>query len=194
MTALSQLPATCSDRFTVGHVGRVFFATDSTGRRSWIRPENLSPELRGMDAEGLAKCLNVGRLTLSQSGDAFALRWDARICGGGPISGLIAYWATKAVCYGTATAAVTGAIVATGGAAAGAAASLAGGALGTASGVAAGAGAVAGAIGASAAATAAATEITAATVGGAGLAATVAAVESASLGVGAFFTAIPFLP
>lgn len=91
----------------------------------------------------------------------------------GPILGAAGYWLTKSLCYGTAVGAASATVIATGGAAAGAVGTAAA-AMGTT------------------AATAVATEVTVATVASAGgIAGAIAAVESASMAVGAFLTALP---
>lgn len=56
-----------------------------------------------------------GYLRVKQLSDGiYILEAKVRGDGGGPISGAIAYWATKTLCYGTAVAAATTAVVATG--------------------------------------------------------------------------------
>ena len=128
--------------------------------------------------------------------------------GGGPVSGLVAYWVTKSLCYGTAAAAATTAVVATGGTAVafatGAAATVAAGAVAAGAGTAVAvagvtaevaAGVVAGGLVATTGMVGGAAMATTAVVTSAGsVAAAVAAVETASLSVGAFFAALPFLP
>lgn len=114
-----------------------------------------------------------------------------RLLGGGPISGIIGYWLTKTVCYGTATAAAASIVVATGGAA-GAAAGAA--AAGITAGASTGAAVVGGAI-AGAGFAAEAAVVTGTAVGAVGtVSGVIVAVESTSTAVGVFLTALPFLP
>lgn len=152
----------------------------------------VDPVLRNITTSGLKRFQEAGYIAVSQlDNDEFALRARVRGLGGGPITGAIVYFATKAICYGTAVAAAGGAVVATGG--------LAGalsGALVTATtvGTTAGTSLVAGTI-AGAGLTAEAGALTASVVASAGtIGAAVAVVESASVSAGLFFTAIPFLP
>ena len=158
---------------------------------SQVQRCDLSQELRGMPEDNLKAFLKAGYLSVKKLDDEYGIDARYRLRGGGPISGAIAYWATKTFCYGTAVAATGAAVVATGG--------VAGAALGATSaaatlGASAGATVVGGAI-AGAGGTALAAEVTVAAITGpAGIAGAVAAVESASLGMGALFTAIPFLP
>ena len=111
--------------------------------------------------------------------------------GGGPITGAIAYWAVKTLCYGAAVAAAGTAVAATGGAAGAAL-----GALGAAStlGASAGATVLGGAIAGAGLAGEAATATAAVVTGAGGLAAAAAAVESASMAAWAVATLCPFLP
>lgn len=111
--------------------------------------------------------------------------------GGGPISGAIAYWAVKTLCYGTAVAAAGTAVVATGGAAGAAGGALVAAATGGATmGATIAGGAIAGAGLAGEAVTATAAVATAT----GGIAGAIAAVESASMAAWAACTLCPFLP
>ncbi|MFA5074702.1 MAG: hypothetical protein WC436_01210 [Candidatus Babeliales bacterium] len=131
-------------------------------------------------------------LFINQMSDGeYCIHAKTRLLGGGPICGFISYWLTKTLCYGTAVAATSTIVVATGGAAGAAVgAATAAATLGASAGATVVGGAIAGAGLAAEAAVATGTAVTA--VGG--ITATVAAVETASTAVGAFFTAIPFLP
>ena len=98
-----------------------------------VQSHFVDPLLKRMSSEQLktfveqGNCIRVIRL----SNDEYRLQAMVPGKGGGPVSGLIAYWVTKSLCYGTAAAAATTAVVATGGAAAafatGAAATVAAG-------------------------------------------------------------------
>jgi len=130
----------------------------------------------------------------------YALNLKHRLCGGGPVSGFVAYWVTKVFCYGTAAAALTTATVGTCGAAGAvaggaAAAAGAGAAAAIGSGTAATVAGIGGAMvaGGSAAAAGGAAVATGAVLAS-GVSTAVAAVETGSTAVGLFFTAIPFLP
>lgn len=175
-----------------------------------IQPCFVDPLLRRMSPEKFDKFLEQGNRVkaIRLSNGEHRLQAMVPGLGGGPISGLIAYWATKSLCYGTAAAAATTAVVATGGTAVafatGAAATAAAGTIAAGAGTAvvvAGATATEAAVivaGGLAATTGmvegAALATTAAVTSAGGIAAAVAAVESASFAAGAFFAAIPFLP
>lgn len=143
-----------------------------------VQQYNLSKDLRGIDNETLIDFLKFGYLSIKKIGDEYGIDYKARMLGGGPISGAIAYWATKTLCYGTA---VAGAV--SGGLAAGATL-----------GASAGATVVGGAIAGAGLATEAAMVTTGVVTSAGGIAGAVAAVETASIGACALFTAIPFLP
>lgn len=187
---------------------------DNTGYKvfdkgHWNRVNNydVDPTLRKMNKEQLCKYMAAGckiRAKRCSNGD-YVLRTFVPGKGGGPVTGFAAYWATKVICYGTAAAATATVVVATAPAAAafatGAAATVAAGSIAAGAGTAAvagitaevAAGVVAGGIAAAGAEGAAAATVATVSAAG-GIGAAVAAVEAASWGVGAFFTAIPFLP
>ncbi len=167
------------------------FYVKHDGIQTKVANYHLTKELRGISPQCLQGFLEVGYLSLKKIGDEFAIQGSLRLLGGGPISGAVGYWLTKTLCYGTAVAAATTAVVATGGAAGAATGALVAGSTASAT---MGASVVGGAIAGAGLAAEAAT-LTGATVLGAGsVAGAVAAVESASLTVGAILTAIPFLP
>lgn len=184
--------------------GEKGFHVSRDGEVHAVKNHWVDPELRNTTKERLALLKNVGYIDVVQMDDGeFRLQSKVRGLGGGPVSGLIAYWLTKSAMYGTAavvgTATIAGATAAAVAAAPAAAAPaiiaagagttkalMAGTTVATA---AAGAGVVA-AVGAEAAGLA-----VAGTVASAGsIAGAVAFVESSSLAAGAFFAAIPFLP
>lgn len=165
---------------------------------------SVDPLLRKMKKEQMKKFLMSGRIMVNQATDGgYTLKSAVNLKGGGPVSGAIAYWVTKSLCWGgvgiAASAAATGIVAATiATAGAGTGAIVAGGcaygvgvtAAGTAS-------AAAGAAALTAAGVSAATATTAvaATATGAGSAAAViASIETASVGVSFAFTVCPFLP
>lgn len=162
---------------------------------------DLSKDLRGISGKALSSLFKRnGALQVSRVGNDFRIDSRERLKGGGPISGAIAYWLTKTVCYGGMVAGMTAGTTAAVALAGPVAAPVAAG-LHVASVMAPAAvagttvGAVGAAIGTSAvlteAAVVAGSQLVVATgsVGGA-----IAAVESASTVVGGFFTALPFLP
>jgi len=174
---------------------------------------DLSGDLRGVSKDGLKKLFARGKaIQATRVGQDWSLKTTERVKGGGPIAGYIAYWSMKALCYGglagaagaglTAAAALALPAGAVGGVMAPAvAASLtvgapaAVGAAATASMGTGGALLVSTVVASNAAAatgvTLAAAEIatTAAATGG-----IVASIETSSLGVGLFFSSLPFLP
>lgn len=157
-----------------------------------VENHELDPTLRKINASNIQQFLKVGSIRVSQLSDGrFALKSHIKGLCGGPVSGAVAYWATKTICYGTAVAAAESAKVITGGAAGGVMGVLTtASTLGTSGAVSLVGGAIAGST-----LTAEATLITAGAISSAGsVAAAAAAVESASLSVGALFTLCPFLP
>jgi hypothetical protein len=182
-----------------------------------IEPDCVDAMLRKINYKQRALyILKGGGLVLDQTDTGeYTLQSIGNIKGGGPVSGAIAYWVTKSLCWGgvaaaasVATAGVVAAGIATGGAAIGASAgavatatgvattgtSLAIGAIGGGAAGAAGASLVAGGITATAGATAAATTAVTAGATAGGTVGLVAGIETASIGASAFFTLIPFLP
>jgi hypothetical protein len=177
---------------TLRHDGMSFHVRQG-GALHKVESYDVDPTLRKINKSNLGAYLKQGRIGVTKLSDgSFALRSQMQGLGGGPISGMIAYWATKSLCYGgfiagagaavvlpTTLPALAGAAMLTGGASA---------AVTTGAGIAA---AVITDVGLAAHAGA----LTVATVSSAGgVAAAVAAVESASLGAATFFTALPFLP
>lgn len=182
-----------------------------------LGPEAVDASILKMDFKQRNMYLiKGGSLALNQTNDGdFLLRIAPKLKGAGPISGAIAYWLTKSLCWGgvvTAATAATGGMIAAGIATGGAAVGASAGAIATVTGTATAAagagiamagGGAAGAVGATIAAggmAATAGGITAATtataagataVGAAGL---VASIETASTAAGFFFTIIPWLP
>lgn len=158
-----------------------------------VEKHNMNPLLRAIaQHKALEKFVGDGYIRINKDeGGKYALLAKVRGNGGGPISGAIAYWATKTLCYGTAAAAATTAVVATGGAAGALTGALV---AGTTAGATTGATVVAGAIVGAGYASEAATLTAAVVTSSGGIAGTIAAVETGSLAAAAFFTAIPFLP
>lgn len=174
----------------VFHQNTFYIESAQYGRQE-IPRHRLANPLDKLTSENIERFLEVGYISVSAFNNQFALTAKVRGPGGGPVAGYIGYWATKVLCYGVATAAATTAIAATGGAAGAATGAIA---AGVTAGASTGATVVGGAIAGSGLAGEAAT-LTAATINASGsLAAAATAVESASLGVGAALTAIPFLP
>lgn len=162
-------------KITATYRGREFYVLDRNQREIQLERAFLSKDLRGISTAALEKCLNVSYLALNKVGESYSLTLKHRLSGGGPLTGFIGYWGTKLLCYGTATALATSAVVATGGAAAGVI-----GVVGTSTSSVVVLGGVASA---------------AETIAGAGtVAATITAVETASTSVGLWLLACPFLP
>lgn len=167
------------------------FHAIKNGRAYDVQKCFTDKQLRNVSSEQLREFLKQGYIAVNQMSDGeFSLQAHGRLVGGGPVTASILYWATKSLCYGTAVAAASTAVVATGGAAAGAL-TTAGVAVAT-GGAGVGAAAVSGAIAATAGGTALAVEATTGTIVAAGgLAGAVAAVETASMGAFAFGLALP---
>jgi hypothetical protein len=93
------------------------FFVEKDGIRQPIQKAFTSPLLRTIKPTQLvALHENGGYLKLKQMSDGeYSLDVLARINGGGPVAGQIAYWITKTLCYGTTAAATTAAVVAIGG-------------------------------------------------------------------------------
>jgi hypothetical protein len=175
-----------------------------------VQPYFVDSLLKRMNPKQIQRFVERGNRirAIRLSDGEYRLQAMVPVKGGGPISGLIAYWATKSLCYGAAATTAATAVVATGGTAVafatGAAATVAGGAIAATAGTAVtvagvtaaeAAGVIAGGLAVTTGmveGAALATTAVAASAGG--IAAAVAAVESASLAAGAFFAAIPFLP
>lgn len=178
-----------------------------------VSPVDLSGDLRGVSKDGLKKLFARGKaIQATRVGQDWSLRTTERVKGGGPIAGYIAYWTTKALCYGGLAGAAGAGLTAA------AAIALPAGAVGTvmAPAVAASLTVATPAVVGTAAATSMGTGgalLVSTVVGGNVAAATgvalvagevattavatggiVASVETASLGVGLFFSGLPFLP
>jgi len=176
---------------TLRHDGMSFHVRQG-GALHKVESYDVDPVLRKVNKSNLGAYLKAGKISVARMSDgSFALRSHVKGLGGGPISGMIAYWATKSLCYGgfiagagaavvlpTTLPALAGAAMITGGASAA---------------VTTGAGIAAAAIADVGLASAAGSGVVALTSAG-GIAGAVAAVESASIGAATFFTAIPFLP
>jgi hypothetical protein len=83
---------------------------------------NCDEALRNITMEHLQRILNHGYIKINEADDGqLSLRYYACLKGGGPLLSQIFYWGTKSILWGTligtATAATTGVVVATGGAA-----------------------------------------------------------------------------
>lgn len=180
-------------RVTLRHDGSLF--TVQRGKESHkVASYDTDQVLRQLNKINLARYLQNGRIRVSKLSDgSFILRSHIDGLGAGPLSGQIAYWVTKSLCYGTAAAAAGTAVAATGGAA-GVVTSLA--VTHATAGVSAGAGYVAAAIAGSGSQVLldAAVGITIGAGSGGSIATTMGLIEGAAIGAGAFFTAIPFLP
>ncbi len=141
------------------------------------------------------------KLEVTRVGSDYAIKRHEQLKGGGIVAGSIAYWVTKAVCYGVAGGAVAGvgtaavALAPVGGpiaAAIGGVALPGAGLAGTAaSGIAAG---IAGTASAAAASNAAAMAVASTAASAGGVAGVVTTIESASTTMGYIFTMIPWLP
>lgn len=158
-----------------------------------VKPYFVDSLLKRMNPEQVQRFIERGNRirAIRLSDGEYRLQAIVPVKGGGPISGAIAYWVVKSLCYGTAVAAAGTVVVATGGAAGAAV-----GAVAAASTLGAGAGAtvVGGAIAGAGLAGEAMTATTAVAACAGGIAGAVAAVESASMAAWAAATLCPFLP
>lgn len=172
-----------------------------------VSDADVSKDLRGISGGSLRKLFAKDKaLHVERLGSGYKINSRERLNGGGPISGWIAYWVTKSVCYGgiggaAVAGAATVATIAAPAAATAVAANLAGAGAGlavasvipgtaTAGATLVGSVVVANAAVATGAAIATAELATTAAAAG-GL---VAAVETTSTGIGLFFASLPFLP
>ncbi len=198
--------------------GRKGFYVRQDDKKQAIKKYFTDPILRDMTKTQLRAFLTNGYLTLNQMDDGeYSLKAKGRLIGGGPILGVIAYWVTKSLCYGTAIAATTTIAVGTAGTGValvtGGAAVIAGGtvataglatatAIGTTAGVITGGAVTAGTVATTAGIVAGGcataglgTQAALVTVGvvtsAGGIAATIAGVETASVAVGTFFGMLP---
>lgn len=188
-----------SSVFVPHNLGRVSLLHDAegfhaikNGRAYDVQKCFTDKQLRNVSSEQLREFLKQGYIAINQMSDGeFSLQAHGRLVGGGLVTASVLYWLTKSLCYGTAVAAASTAVVATGGAVAAGALTTAGVAVAT-GGAGIGAAAVSGAIATVAGGTAVAVEATAGTIVAAGgLAGAVAAVETASMGAFAFGLALP---
>ncbi len=169
--------------------GNGFFVVKN-GKEYKVESSNLDKQLRMMTPEQKILFLKKGHFKIHEIDGNYFIEASGKLKGGGPVSGAIAYWVTKTLCYGTAVAAAGTAVIATGGVGAITGAIATAGTLGATAGASVAAGAIAGA-----GLTGTATVATAGVITGAGsLAAAAAAVETASLSVSFAFTICPFLP
>lgn len=180
---------------SVIHEDNKFKVQSSTGTHE-VKPWHMNKELRNIPQDQILKLLALGSSYLhvnnmEGNNEEYSLKLYHRLKGGGPITGAILYWGTKAICYGTAAAGAGAAVVATGGAA--------GAAIGSAAAVATsggtmGAGIVAGAIGGAGLAGEAALGTTAIVSTAGGIASAIAVVETTAASAGMLGLSIPFLP
>lgn len=192
--ALCLVAANSISGAVIGHNGKYFTVTESD-RSYRVGRESLDGTLKNINHTNLARFLEKGRIEAKKykDGSSYYLRGHVNGLGGGPITGWIAYWGTKALCYGTGVAAAGTAVVATGGVA-GAVTSIGVG-LAT-GGVSTGTTVVAlGIAGAGSGAVAESVAITSSAIAAfGGVAGTIAAIESAATSVGLAALACPFLP
>lgn len=177
----------------IGHNGKYFTVTEND-RSYRVGRESLDNTLRHVNKANMALFRQRGRISAHKTSDgSYYLRGHVNGPGGGPIAGWIAYWGTKALCYGTAAAAAGTAVVATGGAA-GALTSVAVGLAtgGTTTGATAVSLAIAGYGGAAVAESVAVSTSAVAAFGG--LAGAATAVETTAASLGMLALSCPFLP
>jgi hypothetical protein len=158
-----------------------------------VKPYFIDSLLKRMNPEQIQRFIEHGNhiRAIRLSNGEYRLQAMVPVKGGGPISGAIAYWVVKSLCYGTAVVAAGTVVVATGGAAGAAV-----GAVAAASTLGAGAGAtvVGGAIAGAGLAGEAMTATTCCSCMCRRYSRAVAAVESASMAAWAAATLCPFLP
>ncbi len=101
---------TIADATVCYNQGRFF--VNHEGNLCLVKGYDTDPLLRKMDNKQLKAFLDKnGYITVKKlSDDSYKLTAHARIKGGGPISGWIGYWGTKAVGYGTISLAATASI------------------------------------------------------------------------------------
>lgn len=91
--------------------GKKGFYVRQDDKKYVIKKYFTDPIARDLTKEQLKAFLKNGYFSLNQMNDGeFSLKAKGRVVGGGPTLGLVAYWTTKAVCYGVIFAATLGAI------------------------------------------------------------------------------------
>ncbi len=104
---------TIADATVCYNQGRFF--VNHEGNLSLVKGYDTDPLLRKMDNKQLKSFLDKGYITVKKlSDDTYKLTAHGRIKGGGPVSGWIGYWGTKAIGYGTISLAATASIKAIG--------------------------------------------------------------------------------
>jgi hypothetical protein len=99
----------------VSHTGK-YFAVTEHDRSYRVGRESLDGTLRNINKTNLSRFMQKGRISTHKLNDgSYMLRGHVNGVGGGPIAGWIAYWGTKALCYGTGIAAASTVVVTTGG-------------------------------------------------------------------------------
>ena len=99
----------------VGHTGKYWTVTEHD-RSYRVGRESTCDVLRNINKTNMARFMQKGRISAHKLNDgSYMLRGHVNGVGGGPIAGWIAYWGTKALCYGTGIAAGTTVVVASGG-------------------------------------------------------------------------------
>ncbi len=95
------------------------FLVFQDGVRHQVKKIWTDPILREITTTKLKKFLANGYIQVEKMSDnEFTLKAKGRLLGSGPIAGFVAYWATKAIGYGSATAIAVVSTIASGGAAA----------------------------------------------------------------------------
>ncbi|GEM_PF-2032979 len=152
----------------------------------------VDSSLQDISSDDLKDFLVTGYISVNQMDNGeFSLQVKNLIKGGGFIAGSIAYWGTKALCYGAALAGAGSVVAGTGGAAG---VALAGGTAVATGGVGAGTAFVGAVIAKLGLGTKAAMLTTSVITSTGSVAGAVAAVETASAAAGVFFTGLWFLP
>ena len=79
---------------SVMHDGREFSVIHPDGSQSAIQRAYLTKELRGVSSVVVQKMSDVGYFSLSKGGSDYALRFDGRLRGGGPLGAVGVFFAT----------------------------------------------------------------------------------------------------
>lgn len=88
-------------RLGVRHKGGDFFVVNAEGGTVKIDPNDLSEELREAKIGQLRSSLQHGFYHLSKIGNAYGLKYNPRIRGGGSLAASMGYGMTKAIVYVT---------------------------------------------------------------------------------------------
>ena len=83
----------CLGKLTVTYDGHDFSVTSSKGLKSLQRAD-LSKDLRGISTETLQKMMEVGYLSITKTGEDYAMNFKGRLLGGGLLGAIGVYVGT----------------------------------------------------------------------------------------------------